>query len=193
MKTRNFALASSALAAMLLLGGCSSGMSGMDGMDDGPSSPSATTATFNDADVDFAMNMVAHHQQAIEMADLVLDKEGVNDEVINLALAIKEAQGPEIDTMTAWLDSWGQGSMSGMDHGGGMMSEDDMAALESATGPEASSLFLEQMIEHHQGAITMAQDEVDMGENPDATALAQKIIDDQTSEIATMQDLLANL
>jgi len=113
--------------------------------------------------------------------------------VIDLALAIKEAQGPEIDLMNGWLDAWGEGGMSGMDHGGGMMSDEDMAALENAAGPEASSLFLTQMIEHHRGAITMAQDELAGGENDDATALAQKIIDAQTAEIAEMQDLLATM
>ena len=80
-----------------------------------------------------------------------------------------------------------------MDHGGGMMSDDDMAALEAATGAEASRLFLEQMTMHHEGAITMAQDEVDNGQNPDAIAMAQTIIDTQTAEIATMQELLGSL
>lgn len=161
----------------------------MDGMGES-SSPIDSAAPANDADVDFAVNMIAHHQQAIEMADLVLEKEGVDDRVINLALAIKDAQGPEISTMTAWLEAWGQESMTGMDHGDGMMSDDDMATLENAGGAEASRLFLEQMIEHHQGAIDMAEQEVTDGENTEAIALAQKIIDDQTTEIATMQDLI---
>jgi uncharacterized protein (DUF305 family) len=190
MKTRTLALASGALTALLLLAGCSAGTA-MDGMNPESSSPSESTAPVNDADVDFAINMIAHHRQAIEMADLVLEKEGVDDRVINLALAIKEAQGPEISTMTTWLEAWGQDIMLGMDHGGGMMSDDDMAALEAATGAEATRLFLEQMIEHHQGAIDMAEQEVADGENPEAIALAHKIVEDQTSEITTMQDLLA--
>ncbi len=192
MKTHTFALASSAIAAMLLLAGCSTGTTGMDGMDGSPQ-PSASAQAFNDADIEFAMNMVAHHQQAIEMADLVLNKDGVDEQVINLAIGIKDAQGPEIETMNAWLDAWGVPSMSGMDHGGGMMSEDDMASLEAASGSEASSLFLEQMIEHHQGAIIMAQAEIANGENADTKQLAQKIVDDQTAEIETMQGLLASL
>jgi len=192
MKIRTLALASSALTALLLLAGCSGG-TGMNGMDQESSAPTDSEEAVNDADVDFAMNMVAHHQQAIEMADLVLEKEGVDDRVVNLALAIKEAQGPEISTMTAWLKSWGVDTMPGMDHGDGMMSDDDMTTLENATGAEASSLFLEQMIEHHQGAIVMAEQEVAAGENPDAIALAQQIIDDQTAEITTMQALLAEL
>jgi uncharacterized protein (DUF305 family) len=54
-------------------------------------------------------------------------------------------------------------------------------------------LFLEQMIAHHRGAIDMAQDEVDNGQNSDAVAMAQTIIDTQTSEIATMEEILATL
>lgn len=165
----------------------------MNGMDQESSPPTDSAQPVNDADIDFAMNMIAHHEQAIEMADLVLDKEGVDDRVINLALAIKEAQGPEISTMTSWLESWGEDTMPGMDHGDGMMSDEDMTTLENAAGAEASGLFLEQMIEHHQGAIDMAEQEVAAGENPDAIALARKIIVDQTSEITTMQELLVSL
>jgi uncharacterized protein (DUF305 family) len=196
MKIRNAVLPVAAVVAALILTGCAA-TSGMQGMDH-PTTPPTSSAGFNNADETFAREMIAHHQQAIEMADLVLDKEGVDERVTNLALAIKEAQGPEIETMTQWLTDWGlepaDGGMGGMDHSsGGMMSDDDMAALEQATGAEASSLFLEQMTMHHQGAIDMAQQELDNGENPDAIALAAKIIDDQTAEIATMQDILSTL
>ncbi|WP_292726262.1 DUF305 domain-containing protein [Microbacterium sp. UBA837] len=173
----------------------------MPGMDHGSSAPSssssAATADFNDADVMFAQMMIPHHEQAVEMSDMVLDKEGIDPGVLTLASDIKAAQQPEIDQLQSWLEEWGAdsdtGSMEGMDHGGGMMSGDDMAALEAATGAEASRLFLEQMTMHHEGAITMAQDEVDNGQNPDAIAMAQTIIDTQTAEIATMQELLAQL
>lgn len=189
MKLRTIALAASALTATLVLAGCAGTPSGTDG------SP-ASASQFNDADVAFAINMIAHHQQAIDMADVVLDKEAVDERVISLAEDIKAAQGPEIDVMTSWLADWGQSvdsGMNGMDHGDGMMSDADMAALESATGPEASRLFLEQMIEHHEGAIAMAQTETAAGQNSDAIALAQTIIDAQTAEIATMQGILGTL
>ena len=63
--------------------------------------------------------------------------------------------------------------MDGMDHGDGMMTEDDLAALESADGTAASRLFLEQMIVHQQeGAVEMAQTQVDDGSDPDAVELA---------------------
>ncbi|RWZ52843.1 DUF305 domain-containing protein [Labedella phragmitis] len=197
MNTRRVAVASTALATALVLAGCSSAGSddGMAGMDHGSSSSpseSASSADVNDADTMFASAMVMHHEQAIEMSDVLLEKEGVNEEVAALAEKIKAAQEPEIEKMNSWLADWGVEGMEGMDHGG-MMSEEDMAALEAATGAEASTLFLEQMIEHHQGAVSMAQGEVDNGQNADAVEFAEKIVADQTEEIVMMQELLASL
>ena len=193
MKARTLALASSALIALMVLAGCST-PGDMPGMDhDTDPMPDTSELAFNDADVAFAMNMIPHHQQAIDMADMVLAKDGVDEQVLTLAAAIKDAQGPEIDTMTSWLADWGQSDdMGGMNHGG-MMSDDDMAALEAATGAEASRLFLEQMIVHHQGAIDMAEDEIADGENADAVKLAQTITDAQTAEIATLLVFLADV
>lgn len=202
MKIRTIAFHAGILATALVLTGCSdTGGSDMEGMDHGngtSSSPSASAeasgAVFNDADVTFAMEMVMHHQQAIEMSDTLLAKDGVHPDVVALAERIKAAQGPEIETMNQWLEDWGQDTeMGGMEHGGGMMSEEDMAALEDADGETASSLFLKQMIMHHQGAIDMAQTQIDNGKNPDAVALAQKIVQDQTAEITEMQELLTQL
>ncbi|MCW4386544.1 DUF305 domain-containing protein [Salinibacterium sp. SYSU T00001] len=197
MKIRTLTLATGVLAAALVLAGCSTtGDTGMEGMDHGSSSSPAddsSNAEFNDADVNFAMGMAVHHKQAIEMSETLLAKDGIDERVAALAEDIKAAQAPEIQTMNTWLEEWGADTeMGGMDHGG-MMSEDDMAALEQATGPEASSLFLEQMIEHHEGAIQMAQGELDTGTNADALDLAQKIVDDQNAEIAEMQQLLDTL
>lgn len=192
---------------MLLLAGCSTaggagGMSGMDhsgsSMSSSPAAPSGSSA-HNAQDVSFAQGMAMHHLQAVEMADMLLDKQGVNADVVALATDIKNAQQPEIDQMNGWLTSWGETPMSsssgGMNHdmgamGGGMMSEDDMNALKDASGAKASSLFLTQMTEHHQGAVEMAKTEVSKGKDPSAVALAKKIVADQTAEITQMQDLL---
>ncbi|MFC5122598.1 DUF305 domain-containing protein [Pseudoclavibacter helvolus] len=128
------------------------------------------------------------------MSDMILAKSDIDPEVTTLAEEIKAAQGPEIEQLNQWLSDWGAASMSGMDHSmDGMMSDEDMANLDAAAGDEASRLFLEQMIEHHEGAITMAQEEVDNGLNSDATALAQTIVDTQTTEIETMRELLTSL
>lgn len=200
MKIRTTALPAVALLTALALTACSgNGSSGaMSGMDHGSSAAPAesdTASYFNDADVAFAMGMIAHHQQAIEMSDVLLEKDGVDPDVAELAQTIKDAQQPEIDTMTDWLDEWGHpmgaSGMDGMDHSGMMTSEEEMDALEAASGQEASTLFLEQMMTHHEGAIDMAETQVSDGQNPDAIALAEKIIDDQTAEIQRMRDLLA--
>lgn len=205
MKIRTAAAAALTLAAAALaLAGCAdgSGSQSMPGMDHGssssPSSSSTVTADFNDADVMFAQMMIPHHQQAVEMADMILNKEGIDPGVLTLASDIKAAQQPEIDQLQSWLDEWGadmpdMDSMEGMDHGGGMMSEDDMQSLKQATGTDAARLFLQQMIEHHRGAIDMALEEATNGQNSDAVALANTIIEAQTSEIATMEELLATL
>ncbi|MFB8147468.1 DUF305 domain-containing protein [Microbacterium sp. NPDC056003] len=199
-RLRTIALTSSALlATALVLAGCAPQDGTMPGMDHGPGGMTATTepaAEFNAADEMFVTMMIPHHQQAIDMADIVLAKTDVAPQVTALAQQIKDAQGPEIETMRGWLQDWGvdyDDSMGGMGHGDGMMSDDDMTALEDASGPEAGRLFLEQMIVHHQGAIEMAEMALESAQNPDVTALATQVIEDQTAEIATMQDLLATL
>ncbi|WP_341947193.1 DUF305 domain-containing protein [Microbacterium sp. LWH11-1.2] len=199
MNTRHTAIAALTLTALLALTGCAGTAGsgdGMPGMDHGSNpSASADAADANDADIMFASMMKEHHAQAIEMSDILLSKDGVDDRVLSLAEEIKAAQEPEIRKMDQWLDDWGADvdNMGGMDHGNGMMSDEDMQALEDATGAEAGRLFLEQMIQHHEGAVDMAQDEVDNGQNSDAVALAETIIESQTTEITTMKEILATL
>jgi uncharacterized protein (DUF305 family) len=162
----------------------------------------AEGGTFNDQDVMFAQMMIPHHEQAIEMSDVILAKDGVDPEVTDLANQIKDAQAPEIEQLTTWLEEWGSPmeESGGMDHEAmghgsmdGMMSEEDMQALDAAQGAEAGQLFLEQMIVHHEGAVEMAQTEVAEGENEDAVAMAQEIVETQQAEISTMEDLLASM
>ncbi|WP_229659562.1 DUF305 domain-containing protein [Nesterenkonia alkaliphila] len=161
---------------------------------------------FNDADVDYAAGMIVHHEQAIEMSDLLLAKTDIDPEVTELAEDIKEAQGPEIEQMTAWLEAWdqedaGNGGHEGMDHGDmgdddmghGMMSEEDLADLEDAEGTDASRLFLEQMIMHHEGAVTMAEQHLEDGQNPEALDLSENVIADQSEEIEEMEQMLEEL
>jgi len=83
-----------------------------------------------------------------------------------------------------------------MDHGGsggmdGMMSDEQMAELETADGATGSTIFLELMIEHHEGAIEMAQEVINDGRDAGVRTLAEQIIVSQTAEIATMRELLA--
>jgi uncharacterized protein (DUF305 family) len=73
-----------------------------------------------------------------------------------------------------------------------MLTPEEMQALAAADGPTGQKLFLEGMIQHHEGALTMVQAEIDDGENPDAVQLAQTIKAGQTGEIETMKRLLAD-
>ncbi len=194
------------IAGMAVLGACSNTQEPAHDMSTMSSptaeqSPAEASAQFNDADVQFAQMMIPHHQQAVEMSDLIADKSGIDPQVLDLAAQIKEAQAPEIEQLTQWLEQWGapvpesgsMDSMDSMDHGSmsGMMSADDMQALEDASGAEAGRLFLSQMISHHQGAVAMAQTEIDEGENADAIAMAKGIVETQQAEISTMNELLA--
>ncbi|MCF8560542.1 DUF305 domain-containing protein [Micrococcus yunnanensis] len=161
------------------------------------------SAEHNDADVMFAQMMIPHHQQAVEMSEMLLAKDDVPAEVAAFAQKVIDAQGPEIERMNAMLTAWGQDpvdtdgmdGMEGMDHGGmsGMMSEEDMTALDQAQGTEAARLYLEQMTAHHKGAVDMAKDEAKDGQNPQAVQLAEQVIADQEAEITEMQQMLDKL
>ncbi|MCW2584463.1 MAG: Lipoprotein [Klenkia sp.] len=190
--TRAAGILGALVAASVALSACSSS-------ENTAASETPTTvpadATFNAADITFAQSMIAHHEQAVSMADLVADR-STDPDVLDLADRIQAAQEPEIDTLDGWLDSWGADSeTSGMDHSrmGGMMTEEDMSSLEAASGVQFDRLWLQMMLEHHTGAVGMAQTEIDDGEDPQAIALAQDVQSSQGTEITEMEQLLQSL
>jgi uncharacterized protein (DUF305 family) len=227
MWKRTILFGAGAALALVVSAGCSnSSDSGSEQSSGNTTSASATAAptttqnaeAHNDADAMFAQHMIPHHQQAIEMSDMLLTKQGIDPRVAELAKQIKAAQGPEIEQMQGWLNQWGNPqmpmpsgdmsghgnipgmpgmsgmpSMSGMPGMAGMMSDEDMTALQNAQGVEASKLFLTQMITHHEGAITMAQTEIKDGQYPAAVELARSIVAAQQKEIDTMKGMLATL
>ncbi|MEU1807054.1 DUF305 domain-containing protein [Streptomyces sp. NPDC019937] len=203
----------------LLLAACG-GNDDMKGMDHGSKDSSVSakaTATpasgdFNDADVSFAQMMIPHHQQALEMAKLADGRAG-DGQITSLAGKIEKAQDPEIATMKSWLKDWGKpvspssdsmpgmdhgsDSMPGMDHGSdgmaGMMSQKDMDRLKAAKGAEFDRAFAQMMIDHHKGAITMAEDEQKSGRNAKAKKLAGDVIKNQSAEVTTLRKILDRL
>ncbi|WP_022889032.1 DUF305 domain-containing protein [Agromyces italicus] len=189
--------AAAAVTALALAGCADTSMTGMDHGGDPSSNPStdsntASAAGANGADIAFATMMIPHHEQAVEMSELLLAEPELGEPVRALAEGVMAAQQPEIDQLRDWLAEWGQEEvdMGGMDHGDGMMSEDDLAVLEAAAGAEAERLYLEQMIVHHEGAVAMAEAEIADGAHPDAVAMAERIVATQSDEIALMQELL---
>ncbi|HVK27457.1 MAG TPA: DUF305 domain-containing protein [Nocardioides sp.] len=201
-----------ALALALGLAACGSEDDGHDGHGGDPRAVQTARNgdEFNQADVDFATAMIPHHAQAVQMANLAADRPLPAD-LRTLVDGVHTAQVAEVETMVTWLTDWGQeipetsmdhvnaghdmsGTASGdaMDHDGmpGMMSAAEMAELEQASDADFPELWMTMMVEHHEGAIEMAEDEQDDGHFPGAVELAAAIIDAQRAEIATMEDLL---
>lgn len=187
-------------AAALVITGCSddSGTS----HEEHSAGSSQAYEEVNQADVDYARGMIVHHEQAVEMSDIILDKSGVDPDVEALAQRIKKAQGPEIKEMETWLEDWGEDTTGHGGHGDsggdeeeheGMLSPEDIDKLDEADGERGSTLFLDQMIEHHQGAVKMAQEHKKDGENSDAVELSTTIIKDQKAEIAEMREMRNSL
>jgi uncharacterized protein (DUF305 family) len=152
----------------------------------------------NDVDTEFVQMMIVHHEGAIEMAEDVARRTS-SEEIRQLAQEISAAQGPEIVQMTSWLRTWGEPvapeGHGGMEHGGmqmeGMGQEEAMAELQTLSVQDLDRRFLELMIAHHEGAVAMAQAQLEGGENPEALALAEKVIVDQQEEIELMREMLA--
>ncbi len=181
----------SAFVAVILLAGCAA---------------APDNRPYDDADVLFATQMIPHHEQAVAMAKLA-PGHGASRPVQEVASQISAEQIPEIAQLQGMLAEWDQpaaptaapmGGMPGMNGGAalaaaapGMMSDDDMTRLESAAGPAFDRAFLQMMITHHQGALTMAKSELADGRDGDAMLMAQNISDAQQASIELMQRLLA--
>jgi uncharacterized protein (DUF305 family) len=172
-------------------------------------SPRSAEREVNAADVHFMTGMIPHHAQAVIMARWVPDRSSRND-VKLMAERILVSQRDEIALMRMWLADRGQpvpapdATHMRMDHGGmvhdmlmpGMLSDDELAQLERATGVEFDRLFLTFMIRHHQGALVMVND---LFNAPGAAQddlvyeFATDVRADQHMEIRRMQDILDSL
>jgi uncharacterized protein (DUF305 family) len=210
MSRRSLVVGAGAVGATLVLmvSGCSqSGTGTGDGHGDHDHASTSQTAegaaAHNNADVQFATGMIPHHQQAVVMSDIILAKQGIDPRVVQLATQIKAAQGPEITTMQQWLTDWrvpasgheghDMGGNSAMHEGMGMMTDQQLEQLRQAQGVDATRQFLSGMIAHHEGAVKMAQTEVDTGQAEAAVHLAHQIIESQQREIDTMKQILGSL
>jgi uncharacterized protein (DUF305 family) len=195
-----------ATAALLLVAGIGGGCASA------PPSPVHTTPAglgqfpYSDADVAFMSGMIPHHAQAVIMAEWA-PSHGARKDVAVLCERIVVAQRDEIVTMQNWLRDRGQAvpdatsthhmmKMDGMEHDmlmPGMLTAEEMAALDRARGPEFDRLFLTGMIKHHHGAIDMvnvlfksygaAQDEL-------VFKFASDVYADQSIEIDRMNEML---
>ncbi|MGW5266591.1 DUF305 domain-containing protein [Microbispora sp. NPDC004025] len=204
---KRLAIPAALLSAGLLTSACGSAdtashdMSATSSMSaipaESPAPVTSPAADHNDRDIWFAQMMIPHHRQALDMAKLAEDR-AAGSKVKELAKQIEAAQDPEIQMMTGWLESWGVQApgedgmpMDHMDHGmPGMMSGEDMKKLEGLKGAAFDKAFLTMMIQHHEGAITMAKEEQGAGVYEPAKQMADSIITSQSAEISTMKKLL---
>ena len=154
---------------------------------------SSSNGKYSGADIMFLQMMIPHHQQAIDMSNLAIQV-SKNEELLALAKVIAKDQAAEIVQMKSWLKDAGASvdpghSMSGM---GGMLTSEEYAALEKASGADFDKLWLTGMTKHHDGAIhmtTMISDD----QNAEIKSFGEAIVKAQSAQIDQMKLMLEKL
>ncbi|MFG2593874.1 DUF305 domain-containing protein [Streptomyces sp. NBC_01166] len=212
-RVRAAALATTLVAAVLALGGCDDGSGGAAdaGADKGvsvvapgkPGEPARTLSadeaakaagndTPNSADFRYARMMIQHHEQALVLTALVPGRAS-SASVERLAKRISAAQKPEIGAMEGWLkNNGGDDREETHDHSTmpGMATDKQIEKLRASQGKAFDELFLELMITHHQGAVTMATEALADGNNVLVEEMANDVVAQQTVEIDRMRGLM---
>jgi len=182
-------------AALLALTGCAGTAGGDDDMS-GMDHSSGAAVDANEDDIEFATTMILHHERAIEASEIVTAKEDVDPSVTELADRITVAYETDIDQLNTWLDEWhadADDDEAEPDDEEGIITDADLDSLRNASGTEAGSLYLEQMIADHESAIEIAEEHIEEGKNPGAIDLSKKIVASQTLEIERMKEMLEGL
>ncbi|MFS2294806.1 uncharacterized protein (DUF305 family) [Actinomadura hallensis] len=158
----------------------------------GPREPAEPTA----AEVGFMQMMITHHAQALEMSALAPDRAS-DPRVRSLASRIDAAQKVEIATMRAWLKRNPKAVLKahgrhGAHHAAmpGMATPEQLERLRNARGPAFDALYLNLMITHHEGALTMVKDVLDKGTDVTVQQMARDVQSTQLAEIGRMKDIL---
>jgi uncharacterized protein (DUF305 family) len=157
---------------------------------------------YTGADIKFMQGMIGHHAQALEMVDL-LKTRTASEDMKKLALRIELSQDDEIKMMQRWLEVRRQQvparnamHMHGATLMPGMLTADEMKQLEGAKGAEFDRLFLEGMIKHHGGALTMVKDLLDTpgaAQESEVFAFVSDVESDQRMEIDRMGAMLSTI
>jgi uncharacterized protein (DUF305 family) len=181
-----------------------SGSGGVASRADAAGVLTARAIAYTDADVHFMQGMIGHHAQALDMTALIAERTRRKD-LLLLGQRIEISQKAEIQMMQKWLRDRGedvpdatadhmiQGHMKAMP---GMLSAEQMTNLTSANGDPFYNLWLEYMIQHHQGAITMVGQLLaspGAAQETDIFRFADAVEEDQTMEIERMRGMLSSL
>ena len=170
------------------------------GGDDGGGAPETTPSaassrgttasgeTWNEADVAFAQMMIPDHQMVAQMATLA-QKKATTKELKALSQRMKTGQTRAAEKLTGWLSAWGQPTTAtGKMDMPGAMSEQDMAMLTSMKkGMHFDMMFAQMMAEHHKGVLTMAEDELANGKNPEAKAMATSMVKTLKTQVGGLE------
>ncbi|UDY37358.1 DUF305 domain-containing protein [Dermatobacter hominis] len=159
----------------------------------------STTPGADSVDVGFMQDMTTHHQQAVEMANIVAEN-GSDPDVRAFAREILTFQQYEVGYMEALLEDLGQwpfpsdrtamewmGMSSTPEQMPGMQPEAEVEELQDARGAEVEALFIPMMIDHHKGGIHMAEYAAEHASDPRVRSLAERIVMQQSGEIADFE------
>ena len=163
--------------------------------------PAALGAPADDsAEAGFARDMIVHHAQAVQMAEIVRGKTE-SEEIRTLAADIALTQQAQIGQMQGWLQVWDlpptgtEPAMSWMGHPTegrmpGMAAPEELDRLQRASPEEADVLFLQLMIPHHEAALPMAEAVLEETDREEVQQLAAAVAASQEAEIRVLQELL---
>jgi uncharacterized protein (DUF305 family) len=152
-------------------------------------------STYNQIDVWFVRMMIPHHTQALLMAALA-PACTANPQILAIAERVRAAQAPEVASLKAWLRARSLGEddpSSGHDHASmrGMQTPKAMQELAETRGEAFDRRFVAMMSDHHQGAVDMARDVLELGRNLQVEELATGIAVEQTAEIDRLRAILS--
>ncbi len=167
---------------------------GMDHSDHGKSAMDKSNTDQPGNEIMFYQMMIPHHQQAVDISLLALDK-SKNSELLKLAQEIYDGQSSEIKLMNSWLGDDGMNhDMNHMMDGrmGGMLTDEELSTLKSKNGEAFDIYWLKRMIAHHEGALHMVL-MIEDSSNSEVSKLASDIKEVQSGEITRMEKLLVSL
>jgi uncharacterized protein (DUF305 family) len=152
------------------------------------------------AEAGFARDMIVHHAQAVQMAEIVRDKTN-SDDIRLLAADISLTQQAQVGIMQGWLEVWGlpitgeEPAMAWMGHPmdglmPGMATPEEITRLSQLPPDRADVLFLRLTIAHHEAAIPMAQAILKRTDEPEVRELARSIVNSQKAEIENMKAMV---
>jgi uncharacterized protein (DUF305 family) len=179
-------IAALVLAVVFMLAGNSGTSMGHSGHGSGMTNVERSSEYSSD-ELMFAQMMIPHHEQAVTMSELALENT-TNPDVIALATAIRDAQGPEIEQMKGWLDGKSESHMHDMEMGG-MLTDAELAELVSLKDAAFDQMFLTAMIAHHEGALDMVS-MIEDSTKAEVKKLYNNIVTSQSAEIEEMKALL---